>query len=222
VRQFNLLPLFLLAVVALIHAKGGDAVNVCMNTVAMTFILQLNNFVYIGFLSDEMKMNFEMCESIRNLAARQRQDLTFVRNLCAYTSVFYIVSGSLFFAYIDSFMERSELLAYVIWIVPFYFLEIGLEFFLPAVFFIREEMREVRENGRTLGALLQIAFVVSVKGPLFTQLVSALCDFFVSCVHYKFEYFEIWCLGVVLEVYQSGRPNISAFNFVAYSLWWNY
>eukprot|EP00518_Triparma_eleuthera_P019772 CAMPEP_0197557504 /NCGR_PEP_ID=MMETSP1320-20131121/17242_1 /TAXON_ID=91990 /ORGANISM="Bolidomonas sp., Strain RCC2347" /LENGTH=452 /DNA_ID=CAMNT_0043118751 /DNA_START=220 /DNA_END=1575 /DNA_ORIENTATION=+ len=89
-RQYVLIPDFIWAVVEIILHRGADAYNVCLNGVAVTFILQLDNILYASFLDYRVKAYFETHETIIPTPF-ERHELDFNRKLYTYMSGFRMI-----------------------------------------------------------------------------------------------------------------------------------
>ena len=54
-RRFLLLPMVLMSAVCLVVARGGDALNVCFNALALVFLLECDNLLYENVLDDHTR-----------------------------------------------------------------------------------------------------------------------------------------------------------------------
>lgn len=59
-RRYIVLPGLLVVAVMLVPLKGGDALNVCLNTLAILFLLEVDNASYAFGLSDDSKGRVEV------------------------------------------------------------------------------------------------------------------------------------------------------------------
>ena len=59
IRQFALIPMLLLTVVDLVSFSGSDAVSLCLNTVAVVFILEVDNLSYEYALEEQTRAQVE-------------------------------------------------------------------------------------------------------------------------------------------------------------------
>ena len=107
-RRFVILPLTLIAAVALILYKGGNALEVCMNTVALLFLLDCDNLFYNGAVPDDVQDDVNKRGHVTLRAAGQDyaagqdcaadQDfIRFSKNLHIFTSTFTLFLAT--FAY---------------------------------------------------------------------------------------------------------------------------
>ncbi len=59
VRQFVFLPLLMLTVPYLVVLKGGDALSICMNSVAVLFLCEIDNLAFTFGLGEHMRSRVE-------------------------------------------------------------------------------------------------------------------------------------------------------------------
>ena len=95
-RRFAILPLTLVAAVALILYKGGNALEVCMNTVALLFLLDCDNLFYDGAVPDDVQDDVNKRGRV-TLRAADQDFIRFSKNLHIFTSTFTLFLAT--FAY---------------------------------------------------------------------------------------------------------------------------
>ena len=59
VRRWVFLPSLVMAVPALVLLRGGDALSVCLNTVAVLFLCEIDNLAYAVFLPEKLHARVE-------------------------------------------------------------------------------------------------------------------------------------------------------------------
>ena len=59
-RRWCFLPAIVTSCVQLVLFKGGDALNVCFNTIAVLFMMEIDNFAYVVGLSEPVRTNVEV------------------------------------------------------------------------------------------------------------------------------------------------------------------
>ena len=64
-RQAFFLPLLVTLVPHVVVIRGGDSLNICFNTVAVLFLLQVDNQLYEYGLSEEVKAEVEEFGRVR-------------------------------------------------------------------------------------------------------------------------------------------------------------
>jgi hypothetical protein len=58
-REFSVLPCLTLLFPMLVFHRGSDAFNLCMNTVAVLFVLDIDNIIYNHGVPDKISQEFE-------------------------------------------------------------------------------------------------------------------------------------------------------------------
>lgn len=65
IRRWLFLPALLSAVTALLLLKGGDALSVCFNTIALLFILEIDNVAYAIMLDERVRSRVEQRSRVK-------------------------------------------------------------------------------------------------------------------------------------------------------------
>jgi len=93
-RYFLLLPSIVMSVVALVHNDGGAVKHVCLNTVAVLFILEVDNLAFLHGLGERTRME---AEQYAHAGARVTEDdlrtMGVVKLICVVTIPSAIFGG---------------------------------------------------------------------------------------------------------------------------------
>lgn len=65
VRRFTFLPVLVMTVPVLVMHHGGDALTVCLNTVALLFLCEVDNLFFAIFLDERVRVRMETCGRVK-------------------------------------------------------------------------------------------------------------------------------------------------------------
>lgn len=87
-----MVPAVLMSVPYLVVTKGGDALNICFNTVAVLFLMDVDNLSYEFGLNEMLRKKIADCGKI-SLTAEQDDGLKRVKNVHTVLSMLCIVAN---------------------------------------------------------------------------------------------------------------------------------
>ncbi len=80
-RQYVFLPSVLSAVSGLVAVGGGDALSVCLNTIAVLFLYEVDNIAFANLLSEDLRVRVERDGRVK-LAPANLRELRTLRQIC--------------------------------------------------------------------------------------------------------------------------------------------
>jgi hypothetical protein len=91
-RQFTIIPFLANTVITLVSVQGGDAVNVCLNAVAILFIMEVDNFTYQFVLSESLT-NFVEEYGATELDQTERNQIDIIKTVYLFVSFTIMLLG---------------------------------------------------------------------------------------------------------------------------------
>ena len=108
-RYYVFLPYVVYSVMALVLSDGGRVRDVCLNTVAVLFLLEVDNLAFLHGLSERVRMEAEENAGLRQVTEHDLQTIDAVKLVCVLTIPFVVLVGILGHNLVDQFL--TDLLA---------------------------------------------------------------------------------------------------------------
>ena len=94
-RYYVFLPYVVYSVMALVLSDGGRVKDVCLNTVAVLFLLEVDNLAFLHGLSERVRMEAEENAGKRQVTDDELQTMDAVKIVCVVLIPFVVLVGIL-------------------------------------------------------------------------------------------------------------------------------
>ena len=94
-RYYIFLPNVVYSVMALVLSDGGRVRDVCLNTVAVLFLLEVDNLAFLHGLSERVRMEAEEMAGTRQVADDELRTMDAVKIVCVVLIPFVVLVGIL-------------------------------------------------------------------------------------------------------------------------------